>query len=172
MKSLSIGASEPRQRLRQRDRYSSQRNSKHRGDFPVAQAFGAQAETILIRFGKRVHRCKQATLSLRERQLTFGIGRRVKLLFRDCAIGSDGIARNLVGVAMLQSKIVRDAKNPTPQIAPRFPQPQMLEQRQENFLCDFLGVMSGYAEGERVTKNWVTKLIEESHNLNLDIRGG
>ncbi len=80
------------------------------------------------------------------RHLLFRVRGWVKLPFRDRPIAFDSVVRSVVRMAPLQGKIVRDAKNPTPKVLARFPEPQVSKERQENLLNDLLPVMHGQTE--------------------------
>jgi hypothetical protein len=83
-------------------------------------------------------------VSLSRRQLLFRIRRWVKPPFRP--VGSRPVARSLVRLTRLQSKIMRDAEDPSAKVLPRPAQLEMAEEGQEHFLDDLLGVVHGYAE--------------------------
>src|SRR5271168_1418970 len=62
-------------------------------------------------------------------------------------------------------------KNPTLQVAPRFPQLQMPEKRQEHLLNDLFPIVDRQSTGDHVAQQWIAKLLEEMDDLAFTLRG-
>jgi hypothetical protein len=45
----------------------------------------------------------------------------------------------------------------------------MPEEGQKHFLDNFFRVVHGYAKGEDIAEKWIAKLLEQMHDLTLDL---
>jgi hypothetical protein len=162
MASQSIGSSQPRKRTFQRKRHGAQRHAKYAGDLPIPQTLGAQIKAPAVLFGQSMNHREQPLLPPSDRPSFFGIRTRIQV---DIPTLFPGLLKQLrlsaIDMTPLQTKVVRDPKNPAPQIRPRSTSPQVLKQRQENFLNHFLAIMDRQTKRQQIPKQRISQLIEK-----------
>ncbi|HKN62392.1 MAG TPA: hypothetical protein VJW93_14520 [Candidatus Acidoferrales bacterium] len=76
----------------------------------------------------------------------------------------------MILMALLQRKIMRHAKNPTPQVLAASAQPQVPKKREEYLLRHLFSVMHRNAKRHHVTQNRASKFVEEADDFALDLR--
>jgi hypothetical protein len=66
----------------------------------------------------------------------------------------------VIGLPLLESKVMRDSKNPAAKIMARPSKVYMPKKCQEDFLDHFFAVVNGQAQRQRVTEKTITETVE------------
>ena len=86
-------------------------------------------------------------------------------------IGLVSLSPSLIGMTLLESKIVGHAKNPATQVAPRLSQAQVAKQREKDLLNDFFSIVASDPKGRNITQQPAAISVKECNDFELQIGG-